>query len=131
MAELWLSTRLVGPLAVVLAGGEVDLGSSPELRDHLLAVLCHLGPWLVLDLTRVTFVDSSGLAVLVDFWRRARAAGGELFLVGPSGAVARKLEVTGLDRRLAVCPDVDSVLESLPASCSGPHRNAGQDPGGA
>ncbi|WP_067484564.1 STAS domain-containing protein [Actinomadura hibisca] len=121
MAELWLSTHLAGPLAVVLVGGELDLATAPVLREQLLLALCHFGPLLAVDLSRVTFMDSSGLAVLIEYWKRARAAGGGLSLVGPRGIVARKLEITGLDQRLSVHPDIPAARDAAQdASRDGP-----------
>jgi anti-sigma B factor antagonist len=56
--------------------------------------------FLVLDLRRVRFIDSSGLAALVAAWKRARRDGRRLIVVSSPGAVERLLTVTGLDREL-------------------------------
>ncbi|MFI6318867.1 STAS domain-containing protein [Nonomuraea sp. NPDC050556] len=72
------------------------------LREKLLGALRHSTSRLVLDLSEVTFCDASGLAVLVDIQRRARAQGVTLALWAPSACVSRLLRITGLDRGLPV-----------------------------
>ena len=57
---------------------------------------------MVLDLTAVTFIDSSGLATLIDTSRRAQQAGVDLGVVPGSGRVRQVLELTQLDRRLRI-----------------------------
>ena len=55
-------------------GGEVDLETASQLGDHALAALREVSPHLVLDLTGVTFMDSTGLKVLLSVQRRAELA---------------------------------------------------------
>lgn len=81
---------------VVTVAGELDLATAPELRDHLAAVLNQC-EHLVLDLTGVTFVDSSGLQSLVATRRRAGLCGDRLQLrLTEGGHVDRLLQLTGL-----------------------------------
>lgn len=85
---------------IVSLYGEIDIFTSPALRERLLRALrLSTGP-LVLDLSRVSFCDVSGLAVLVGTQRRARALGITLRLAAPSSQTVRLLRVTGLDRFL-------------------------------
>ncbi|MEV4250433.1 STAS domain-containing protein [Streptosporangium canum] len=82
--------------------GEIDIFTSPALRERLLRALrLSTGP-LVLDLSRVSFCDVSGLAVLVGTQRRARALGITLRLAAPRSQTVRLLRVTGLDRVLTM-----------------------------
>src|SRR5690606_38106595 len=83
---------------LVAAVGEIDLATAPALRTELLTALVRYSPRLVLDLSGVTFLDSTGLAVLVAVHRRARAEGGELSLAGPRPVVRKLLGITYLDR---------------------------------
>ncbi len=114
MAELWLSTSVAadesGSYAVVTVGGDLDLSSEPILRAHLRTVLAKLGPCLALDLSDLTFMDSSGLSLLVRFWKQATAAGGTLRLIAPQPHVVRKLITTGLTQRLRVFPGLTEAL---------------------
>lgn len=106
-----LSTRLLGARAVVAVGGEVDLETASQLGDHALQALREVSPHIVIDITDISFMDSTGLKVLSNIMRRADLAGGSFGLVGASRTVLRLLALTGLDE---VFPLYDSV-ESLPA----------------
>ncbi len=83
--------------AVLVVRGEVDLSSAPQLRQRLLG-LATAGPTtVVVDLTDVSFIDSTGLGVLVSALKRLRAEGGDLRLVVNRPQIAKVLEITGLD----------------------------------
>ena len=77
--------------------GELDISTADQLRS---AVGPHLGSGgtVELDLSRVTFCDSTGLAVLVGFHKRLAAAGGALVLYAPVQRVRHLLTITGLSR---------------------------------
>jgi anti-anti-sigma factor len=81
--------------AVVYLGGELDLAVRDLLVDALTAAL-DMSDRLVIDLSRTTFIDSTGLKVLVDVWRRRQDAGLELVLREPSPTVMHTLQVAGL-----------------------------------
>lgn len=78
--------------------GEVDLHVAPELRDRLTAAIEEGGDYVVVDLARVTFLDSMALGVLLGALRRLRPRGGELRLVVPSSDLRRIFEITLLDQ---------------------------------
>jgi anti-sigma B factor antagonist len=85
-----------GAEAVVGLTGELDLASAPHLRDCL-ATLAEEGvTQIVLDLTDLDFVDSTGLSVLVMDFQRTRAEGGWTRIRNPTPSVTRVLEITGL-----------------------------------
>jgi anti-sigma B factor antagonist len=86
--------------AVVEVAGEVDVASAPELRDCLQQTIDAGSRQLVVDLRRISFIDSVGLGVLVGAQRRLRRHGhdGGVHLVVAEGLVLRVLRVTGLDR---------------------------------
>ncbi|GAA3611469.1 hypothetical protein GCM10022419_115620 [Nonomuraea rosea] len=82
--------------------GEIDIFVSKALRRRLLDTLRHSTNLLILDLSQVSFCDSSGLAVLVGIQRRARARGITLALANPGPYTAHILHITGLDRSLQI-----------------------------
>jgi anti-anti-sigma factor len=106
-----LSTKRIEDRAVVSVRGEVDLETATAMGDHALAALRDVSPHLVLDLTQVTFMDSTGLKVLLSIQRRADLAGGSLVLAGPTRPVRKILALTGLDQTLRVVDSVDEVDE--------------------
>jgi len=80
------------------ASGRIDAASAP-LLDSQLAALCASGALdVVLDLTEVTYMSSSGMRVLLLALRRQQAAGGSLVLRGIPDRVMRVLQVAGFDR---------------------------------
>jgi anti-sigma B factor antagonist len=81
---------------VIGVEGELDLATAPQLRDSLVALSEEGQTQVVLDLTRLSFIDSTGLSVLVMALNRARADGGSVLLRNPSQSVLRILEITGL-----------------------------------
>jgi anti-sigma B factor antagonist len=103
---------------VVAVTGEIDVHTGPVLREHLLGALTSGRHEVVVDLSGVSFLDSSGLGVLVTAHKRARAAGGELRLASCQPAVATIFQITALDRALSIHPTVAQALavERLQAS---------------
>jgi anti-sigma B factor antagonist len=85
---------------VVKVGGEIDMASAPELRECLYDTIDAGSRRLVVDLRRVSFIDSMGLGVLVGAKRRLRDHGyddGCVLLVGAEGLVLRAFRLSGLD----------------------------------
>jgi anti-anti-sigma factor len=92
-------------VAVVVARGEVDLGSADRLRAALLAPDAQ-APNVILDLRRVSFIDSSGLSVVVGAHQRARSEGFRFAIaVGGAPEVRRLFELAALDRTLTLIDD--------------------------
>jgi anti-sigma B factor antagonist len=81
---------------VVAVEGELDLATAPQLRDRLVALSEEGQGQIVLDLTHLQFIDSTGLSVLVMAHNRARADGGTIAIRNPSQSVLRILEITAL-----------------------------------
>ena len=109
-----LSVSLRSEHACVIAAlsGELDITCAPALREQLLGLLRPGAGRLVVDLSRVSYADASGLAVLVGTGRRAGLLGAFLRLAAPAPAVARVLRVAGLHRQLAVFRTVQAKLTS-------------------
>jgi len=89
---------------VICVSGEIDISTCERLRD---AIEPHLGPkqWVILDLSGVEFMDSSGLHVLEQARGRLTADGGSLILRNPSEAAHRLLTVTDTEDLLQVDAD--------------------------
>jgi len=89
--------------------GEIDLYTAPALREAALAALRQHGTTLRIDLRDVTFMDSTGIEVLLATRRRAELEGGSLTLCCLRPAVRRVIEVTGLDRLFTIVPDASGA----------------------
>ncbi len=84
---------------VVGVRGELDTYTAPRLRDRLREVIDSEGSHVLqLELSEMTFVDSSGLAVFVDALKRVRQRGGTLTLHAPTRPTVKVLEISGLDK---------------------------------
>jgi anti-anti-sigma factor len=106
-----LETSDQGSTRLVRASGEIDILSAPALRAALLPAL-DSADLVVLDLTEVSFLGSSGLAVLVEARDHAQQGGRQLRLVCTSRIVLRALEATGLK-------DLFEIVDNLPAALEG------------
>ncbi|MEU7033888.1 MULTISPECIES: STAS domain-containing protein [unclassified Streptomyces] len=96
--------------AVLSVGGELDIETATLLHHHLANQVLHGRRHLVLDLSSLAFMDSSGLNVLIRAARDAREAKGDLHLVAPTPAVRRILEITGLTMTTPLHADVAEAL---------------------
>lgn len=88
--------------SAVVAEGQIDAHTSEALEEALSAAAADSE--LGLDLAGVSFIDSSGLRVIVRTHKRQLAGGGRLTIVGPSDAVVRLLDITGLTSQLQIVP---------------------------
>ena len=108
--ELDLSASRDGDVCVVHVAGEVDVYTSPSLKAALADAMSDGCPIVIADLSKVPFIDSSGLGVLVGALRRVREAGGELRLVSEHEAVVKILRITGLDRVFPLYATLDQAM---------------------
>jgi len=81
---------------LVRVAGEVDLATSPQLREALERAISDGVPLVRLDMTGVTFLDSSGISVLVDAQQRLHDIPARLVLHGVGDRIKRVLEISGL-----------------------------------
>jgi anti-sigma B factor antagonist len=102
-------TSAAGACLLTVAG-ELDMAAAPLLSERLNDLIRTGSGDLVLDLERVTFVDSTGLAVMLNALRRLTRARRQMAVVIGNGAVRRAFEVTRLHWTFDVFDDVDSAL---------------------
>jgi anti-sigma B factor antagonist len=90
--------------------GAIDLHVSPELRASLREIIDEKPKRLVVDLSRVPYVDSSGIAVLIGAMQSLEHEGGVFLLAGAQETVMTILESARLDKYFRLYPDVKSAL---------------------
>ena len=95
---------------VVEVRGEVDVAGGPVLAEALERVSADAPALVVVDLTDVPFIDSSGLSVLVVGQRRVAEGGGEVRLAVTNPHVQKVLSITALDEAFTVVDSVDAAL---------------------
>ena len=99
--------------SIVRLIGELDADDAPTVRA-LLAEQVLRGPGsLVVDLSRLDFIDSAGLAALVAAHKGTWSAGTSLLLAAPTPPVLKVLAITGLNAVLTTAPSVEAALQQL------------------
>jgi anti-anti-sigma factor len=101
---------------VVHLEGPTDVSQALELRELLGQQIDGPAARVLVDLSGVTLVDSSGIGVFVSAHRRAAGAGARFVLAGPAAGVGRVFELTRTNRLLDIFPSVDAGLEALRAA---------------
>jgi anti-anti-sigma factor len=92
--------------------GEIDLHVSPRVAASLAALIEPKPKRLVVDLTKVTYIDSSGLAVLIEGMQNVEAYGGKFVLAGLQENVRPIFEIARLDQVFIIFPHVDAALSA-------------------
>ena len=108
--SLQLKSEKIGDVTVLACTGEVDLGNAPQLREALAPVFNEEKPRLLVDLTGVNFMDSTGIGVMVNTLNRVREKKGACAFCGVQARVHRILQIAGL---LNALPLYDTRAEAL------------------
>src|SRR5436190_21608999 len=95
---------------VLAIEGDIDLHISPAVTEALNAMIKKKPERIVIDLSRATYIDSSGVAALILVMQEVEAYGGKFFLSGLQETLRSIFEISRLDRTFRIVPDVDSVL---------------------
>lgn len=90
--------------------GEIDLHISPAISASLQAMVKKKPKTLVVDLSRVSYIDSSGLAVLIEAMQNIQEYGGKFALVGLQETVRTIFEIARLDQIFRIYPNVKAAL---------------------
>jgi anti-sigma B factor antagonist len=90
--------------------GDIDLHVSPVVRESLNSMIKKKPECIVVDLSRVTYIDSAGLAALILAMQEVEAYGGKFFLSGLQETLRSIFDTSRLDRAFRIFPDVDAAL---------------------
>ena len=107
--DLTLTTRQHGDRTVVTIGGEIDVYTAPLLRDAISDLVAQGSHDIVIDLTGVGFLDSTGLGVLVGGLKKVRAHDGTLELVCDQERLLKIFRITGLAKVFVIHESLDAV----------------------
>jgi anti-sigma B factor antagonist len=111
-----ITYHLVGEIAVVQVSGWIEIASAPQLREMLISVIDEGHLRLVIDLSDVVFLDSTGLGVLIGVLHRLRSRDGSLALAGANDRVYKVFRTTQLTKVLTL---TETVAEAIAAINSG------------
>ena len=90
--------------------GDIDLHVAPVVTESLTAMIKRKPERIVVDLSRATYIDSAGIAVLILAMQEVEAYGGKFFLSGLQEPIRSILETSRLDRTFRISPNVDAAL---------------------
>jgi anti-sigma B factor antagonist len=108
--EFTVTSAEQGPHTVVTVVGDLDVHTAPVLQQHLAPLTAVYGTSLIIDLSGVGFVDSTGLGVMVGALKSLRESGGRLSAVVTVPRVLKVFSLTGLDAVIPIRPTLDDAL---------------------
>jgi len=108
--DLTLTTREVDGKTVVAVGGEIDVYTAPKLRDKITELVADGSYHLVVDMSAVEFLDSTGLGVLVGGLKKVRTHDGSLELVCNQDRLLKIFRITGLAKVFVIHESADAAL---------------------
>lgn len=112
MSELSVSSRDEGQYAVVDVAGDLDLISAPALRKKLTSLFAEGHRLIVIDLSQVPFLDSTGIGVLVGAQWNVRRNDGNVRIVCSDPRVLRVFTITGLEQVFSIHDTVEQALSA-------------------
>ena len=108
-------TRTAGSGATVIRPeGRLNMVAAPDLREQIHSLVRSGQTRIVVDLSGVDTIDSSGLGALISGLKAARQSGGDLRIAGPSEQAVAVLELTNLNRVLKSHDSADSAFDESP-----------------
>lgn len=102
-----------GGIKVLNLAGEVDVYTAPRFKEAVNAIIDSGQRHLVVNMERVTYMDSSGFGTLLSATKRLKPVGGTVNLVKCSGSIDRILRITRLDAVFRIHGSVDEAIKSL------------------
>lgn len=107
--DLDLSSSERGDHSVLSLRGEIDVYTAPLLRQAILDLLEQNKLNVVVDMTEVDFLDSTGLGVLVEGLKRVRSREGSFSIVATQDKILKIFDITGLNKAFPIHPSVDQA----------------------
>ncbi|HEX3795886.1 MAG TPA: STAS domain-containing protein [Acidimicrobiales bacterium] len=102
--SLQISISQMEDRCLVVLSGELDVSSAPLLREQLVAITTTVQTGLILDIGLLTFIDSTGLSLLVAEHKKLESQGATLTIFSPTPMARRLFEISGLTGYLTIVP---------------------------
>lgn len=105
----------MGQVAVVAASGDLDMLTAPQLKDAVDAVLSKEPAGLIIDLTKVEFLGSAGMQVLMETHNQTDGAQTRFAVVAEGAATSRPLKITGIADLIDLFSSLEVALDNFAA----------------
>lgn len=102
-----------GALTICRVDGEIDITSSPGMKKAFDKLIATKAPKMVIELSQVTYIDSSGLATLVEILKGMRSYGGKMRLAGMSPKIKSLFEITKLDKLFEIMASEEEAVAGM------------------
>ena len=106
-------TRQEGKVTVIVLEGELDVSSAPTLKELMQKLIDEGKRQFLMDLGKVDFIDSSGLGIFVNAYKRIRSAGGEMKFLKPQEPVRKVFSLTQTDKVFPIYETLEEALRSF------------------
>ena len=100
-------------LTVCHINGEIDINSSPEIKKEFDKLISKKIPKMIINFSKVTYVDSSGLATLVEILKNMRTYGGRMRLTNLSPKIKSLFEITKLEKLFEILADEGEAISTF------------------
>jgi len=100
-------------LVVCQVDGEIDINTAPDIKKAFDKMISKKEPKIIVNLSKVTYVDSSGLATLVEILKNMRSYGGKMKLTNLSPKVKSLFEITKLEKLFDILIDEKDAIETF------------------
>jgi len=107
-----VSLKKSGDISIVEISGSIDSKTAPDLQQNILDIVADTSK-IILDLTKVSFVSSAGLRVLLMVYRQLKAKDGKVVLVGVSDEIKDVMFMTGFITFFAIEETVDEAIAKI------------------
>lgn len=108
-----VKTETKNGLVVCQIDGDIDINSSPDIKKAFDKLISKKTPRMVINLSKVNYVDSSGLATLVEILKNMRMYGGKMRITNLSPKVKGLFEITKLDRLFEILPEEEEAVTTF------------------
>ena len=108
--DLDVESTLRDGATVLFLRGEIDVYTAPRLRQSIVDLVEAGTPHIVVDMSRVDFLDSTGLGVLVEGLKRIRSREGTLSIIATQEKILKIFDITGLNKAFPIYRSVEDAL---------------------
>ncbi len=105
--------RTLADVSILDLDGEIDLYKSPDVRADMGKLIVKKIKCVVINFQKVTYIDSSGLATMIDAFQKMRVYGGKLAIASLAKSVRSVFEVSRLDKLFTIYDDETSAVNSF------------------